>query len=751
MEAEEAGQLPQPFPASEWLHCRWFKWILATPGTLLQVAPRAQAACLNPEHRQGRLQADQGARLTPKRRLGSLGACSSLTSSTPAAFAPRFIARHIFACGMHERLAGGVEMDGCTRQRPAAWESAASTRHSAWRSACISCHALRRFDEMSNTWANLRVLLATNFEDLNCEDVAAGLSVKQRALLKARTVHCATGLGAMATATSAHVEAEGSKPASEALVDVETEDRLDVLVEKLRPQSSNERAVVFTAAASFVGEGRELHGYAELSMPIEFAASKHATIPLSAAIDKLFISVSQALELKFVGSDSFDDFYALQDELKNGKKRKMTAGGLLLKQKILREATVLDLDILKVSSFLNHMVDVELMEACGDELAERLEGTHPTKILTVEATGLLPALFVGKALGVPLIFARKSRQMGISDSYQASYRSLTKGTTQDLYVSTEYLVPGDRVLLVDDFLAGGTTADAMVRLCRMANAKVVGGGFLIEKLNDAGRAFMSGYQVAISHRYPFSSLITLGLPFFIPRPPTTRSRWKRWRRSRSRMATSSSRRTRRRSPWVGRSMQRSRRWGSPPPCRGARGPWRRRWGWTRRRWRRPRRGRLLRRSALWRRRRASSKRCLGRSNCPTRAQTPRRAELSRSNTLSVIYDMHDPGVEIVESSSQRQAQGRESPAAHGGPRYLSIYYSSIKSEKRSTAHSITAVRGRYGNASRLLRLRRIPTRLPMKTFLALVRLSSGMILRLHHRPLHPSLLQLPPFAPAALG
>ena len=64
---------------------------------------------------------------------------------------------------------------------------------------------------------------------------------------------------------------------------------------------------------------------------------------------------------------------------------------MLLKQKILREATVLDLDILKVSSFLNHMVDVELMEACGDELAERLEGTHPTKILTVESTGLLPA------------------------------------------------------------------------------------------------------------------------------------------------------------------------------------------------------------------------------------------------------------------------------------------------------------------------------------------------------------------------
>lgn len=232
-------------------------------------------------------------------------------------------------------------------------------------------------------------------------------------------------------------------------------------------------------------------------MPILFADSTHATIPISAALDKLFIQVSQSLDLKFVGSDSFEDFYAMQDELKSGQQRKRAAGALLLRQKLLRETTVLDLDILKVSSFLNHMVDVELMEACGDELAERLEGTQPTKILTVETTGLLPAVFISKALGIPLVFARKSRQIGVSDSYQVSYRSLTKATSQDLYVSTEYLIPGDRILLVDDFLAGGATADAMVRLCRMANAKVVGGGFLIEKLNDVGRAFLSGYQIPL--------------------------------------------------------------------------------------------------------------------------------------------------------------------------------------------------------------------------------------------------------------
>jgi xanthine phosphoribosyltransferase len=327
--------------------------------------------------------------------------------------------------------------------------------------------------------------------------------VKQRALLKARTVQKATGAGAIATATAAYLEAEvtgnGIRPASEVLLDVEMDDRLDILVERLRPQSrSNERAVIYQAAACFVAaDGEEIHGYAELSMPIEFADSTHTTIPISAALDKLLVHVSDALDLKFVGSDAFDDFYAMQEELKNGQQRKKQAGALLLRQKILREATVLDLDILKVSSFLNHMVDVELMEACGDELAERLQGTHPTKILTVETTGLLPAVFISKALGIPLVFARKSRQIGVSDSYQASYRSQTKATSQDLYVSTEYLNPGDRILLVDDFLAGGATADAMVRLCCMANAKVVGGGFLIEKLNDVGRAFLSGYQIPL--------------------------------------------------------------------------------------------------------------------------------------------------------------------------------------------------------------------------------------------------------------
>lgn len=142
-------------------------------------------------------------------------------------------------------------------------------------------------------------------------------------------------------------------------------------------------------------------------------------------------------------------------------------------------------------------VDVNLIEACGEELAVRLERTMPNKILTVEATGLIPAIFVARYLQVPVVFARKQRPLTISDAYTVSYRSATKGTMAELIVSEEYLCAGDRVLLIDDFLAGGSTAEALFKLIKMANAKVVGVGVLIEKLEGSGRAFLSGYEVPV--------------------------------------------------------------------------------------------------------------------------------------------------------------------------------------------------------------------------------------------------------------
>lgn len=375
-----------------------------------------------------------------------------------------------------------------------------------WLTACGDA----RSEQVAALYANLRVLLHSNFGDFEIVDAAstgqtgveeAREQLKERARFKARTVFEATGLPAIAESRCVYVDASGNKPASEVLVDA-SDEAVGALLERSRRSSDKERPVVYCAATAFCRAESDdncdwLDGCGEMQMPITFASAEHSTVALSVAHDELFVQVSEGLGLPFVGTmGAFDDFYDQQLLKGSGKLRKKTAGGALLKQKLLREATLLDTDIIKVSSFLNHMVDVELMEACGEELAERLEETSPTKVLTVEATGLLPAVFVGKALGLPVIFARKSRQIGVSDSYQASYKSHMLSSTTDIYVSTEYLVPGDRVLIIDDFLAGGRTADAMIRICRMANANVVGGGFLIEKRRDAGRAFLSGYEVA---------------------------------------------------------------------------------------------------------------------------------------------------------------------------------------------------------------------------------------------------------------
>lgn len=170
-------------------------------------------------------------------------------------------------------------------------------------------------------------------------------------------------------------------------------------------------------------------------------------------------------------------------------------------------------------------MDIPLIEACGEELAMRLERTMPNKILTVEATGLVPSIFVGRYLNVPVVFARKKRPLTISDAFSVSYRSATKGSMAELIVSEEYLSAGDRVLLIDDFLAGGSTAEALFKLIKMANAKVVGVGVLIEKITNSGRAFLSGYEVPVQSLVKVSGLdegridILDEPPFLVPLSP----------------------------------------------------------------------------------------------------------------------------------------------------------------------------------------------------------------------------------------
>src|SRR5512135_3590508 len=136
-----------------------------------------------------------------------------------------------------------------------------------------------------------------------------------------------------------------------------------------------------------------------------------------------------------------------------------------LVERIRKEGRNLGGGILKVDSFLNHQIDPALMVRLGAELARRLEYTHPSKVLTAETSGIAPALATAAALGVPVVFARKSPPLTMDYTIvKENARSRTFGKVVELMVSTEYLRPQERVLIVDDFLATAQTIEALARL-----------------------------------------------------------------------------------------------------------------------------------------------------------------------------------------------------------------------------------------------------------------------------------------------
>jgi xanthine phosphoribosyltransferase len=148
--------------------------------------------------------------------------------------------------------------------------------------------------------------------------------------------------------------------------------------------------------------------------------------------------------------------------------------------------------ILKVDSFINHQVDVSLMLAAGGALAARFGGLGINKILTAEISGIAPAIMTGLALGVPVVYARKTRPVTMPERvYSVSVPSHTKGVIVKLMVSPEFLGKEDRLLIIDDFLARGETIQGLVKLARMAGiGSIVGVGVLIEKEFEGGRSAM---------------------------------------------------------------------------------------------------------------------------------------------------------------------------------------------------------------------------------------------------------------------
>ena len=160
----------------------------------------------------------------------------------------------------------------------------------------------------------------------------------------------------------------------------------------------------------------------------------------------------------------------------------------LLEDRILAEGNVLSPAILKVDSFINHQVDPVLMQEMGRDIANHFKDQGVTKVMTIESSGISPALFVACELGVPLLILKKQSSAILkTDVIQTEVVSFTKEISYQLTLARKYLADTDHVLLVDDFLANGEAATGALRLIRKANATVAGLGVLIEKSFQPGR------------------------------------------------------------------------------------------------------------------------------------------------------------------------------------------------------------------------------------------------------------------------
>jgi xanthine phosphoribosyltransferase len=170
----------------------------------------------------------------------------------------------------------------------------------------------------------------------------------------------------------------------------------------------------------------------------------------------------------------------------------------LLKQKIRTAGVVLSDQVLKVDTFLNHQIDPLLMQQIGQEFARRFRDAGITRILTLESSGIAPAVMVGLELGVPVVFARKHRSLILKDDLlTAQVYSFTKRVESTIAVAARYLGPEDRVLIIDDFLANGQAARGLVSIVRQGGASVAGLGIVIEKSFQPGRGELEAMDLRI--------------------------------------------------------------------------------------------------------------------------------------------------------------------------------------------------------------------------------------------------------------
>lgn len=172
-----------------------------------------------------------------------------------------------------------------------------------------------------------------------------------------------------------------------------------------------------------------------------------------------------------------------------------------LEERIIKDGIVKPGNVLKVDSFLNHQMDIELMDKMGEEFHRRFADKSITKVLTIEASGIAIACSVARCFNVPLVFAKKSKSVNIEgDMYIAEVESFTHKNKNQVIVSKKFLNADDRVLIIDDFLANGCALQGLISITEASGAKVEGLGIAIEK------GFQIGGQVIRNLGYKLESL-----------------------------------------------------------------------------------------------------------------------------------------------------------------------------------------------------------------------------------------------------
>lgn len=169
----------------------------------------------------------------------------------------------------------------------------------------------------------------------------------------------------------------------------------------------------------------------------------------------------------------------------------------LLKKRILQDGKCFEGGILKVDSFINHQMDPVLMKSIGVEFARRFGATKVNKIMTIEASGIAPAIMTGYLMDLPVVFAKKKTPKTIQNALSTTVHSFTKDRDYDVVISADFLTADDNVLFIDDFLAFGNAALGVIDLVKQAGAHLVGMGFIIEKEFQNGRKLLEEQGVRV--------------------------------------------------------------------------------------------------------------------------------------------------------------------------------------------------------------------------------------------------------------